>query len=151
MTKSQRPIIEPRLIVNGADAAIEFYRRAFDAQVVSRFADPSGFIVHAELNVFGATISLAEEKRDWGNLSPSEIECSPVLLRLSVADADAVASKMVAAGAQTIITVHDQFYGMREGRLRDPFGHLWIVSQLLEALSDEEIRRRLRGASAESK
>ena len=147
MTQPSRPILEPRLIIKGVAEAIAFYKRAFDAREVSRFADPNrdGFIIHAELNVFGATISLAEEKADWGNLSPSAIEASPVLLRVSVDDADAVAAKMIAAGAEVIIPVNDQFYGMREGRLRDPFGHLWIVSQLLEALSDEEVQRRIAG------
>ena len=29
----------------------------------------------------------------------------------------------------------DRFYGHREGRFRDPFGHLWILSAIVEALT----------------
>ena len=47
------------------------------------------------------------------------------------------------AGAKVLIPVDDQFYGYRAGRIEDPFGHVWIVSQLIEPLSQEEMQRRL--------
>ena len=36
----------------------------------------------------------------------------------------------------------DQFYGERGGRLRDPFGQQWMLSQRIEQLSREEMERR---------
>lgn len=145
MKKKPAYKLEPRLIVKGAAEAIDFYQRALDAEEVNRFADAKlgGLIVHAELSVHGATITLADEHEGYGNLSPTALKGTPVLLHLCVDDADAVGSKMVAAGAEVVIPIADQFYGAREGRLRDPFGHLWIVSQPLEELSVEEVQKRV--------
>jgi uncharacterized glyoxalase superfamily protein PhnB len=50
---------------------------------------------------------------------------------------------MIEAGAAIVFPIDDQFYGKREGRLRDPFGHLWIISQPLEELLAEEIQARM--------
>lgn len=46
-----------------------------------------------------------------------------------------------------IIPIEARHYSPREGRLRDPFGHLWIVSQAGEELAKEEVEGRIdRGA-----
>lgn len=58
-----------------------------------------------------------------------------IIPRLVVADA--VWAAMVAGGAEEVYPLADQFYGRREGRLRDPFGHLWIVGQLRDAEPEE--------------
>lgn len=64
-----------------------------------------------------------------------------------VPDADAVGQAMEAGGAEVIIPIEARYYGPREGRLRDPFGHLWILSQAGEDLSPEEVQDRIdRGA-----
>lgn len=36
---------------------------------------------------------------------------------------------MLAEKAEIVIPIKDRPYGKREGRLCDPFGHLWILSQ----------------------
>jgi PhnB protein len=64
-------------------------------------------------------------------------------LRLTVTDADSVGRAMEAGGAQVIVPIEARYYGPREGRLRDPFGHLWIVSQGCEGLSKEEVQQRI--------
>lgn len=64
-------------------------------------------------------------------------------LQLTVDDANAVGAKLESLGAKVIFPISDQFYGERAGRFEDPFGHLWIISQMLEELSDEEIQRRV--------
>ena len=58
-------------------------------------------------------------------------------------DADSVGRAMEAGGAQVIVPIEARYYGPREGRLRDPFGHLWIVSQGCEGLSKEEVQKRI--------
>jgi len=137
--------LHPHLIVKDAAKAIEYYIRVFDAKEVARYADPNlgGMIVYAELTVGGAKFTLAEEHREWHNLSPHALNGSAVMLMLSVDDADAVAARMQEAGAQVVFPINDQFYGKREGRLMDPFGHLWILSQPIEALSHAEIQKRV--------
>ncbi len=38
----------------------------------------------------------------------------------------------VAAGARVLFPLADHDYGYRQGRLVDPFGHMWTVSTKLE-------------------
>jgi PhnB protein len=48
----------------------------------------------------------------------------------------------VAAGAEVIYPLEDQFYGERAGSLRDPFGHQWMLSQRVEHVSTDELAIR---------
>ena len=140
MNRAQR--LFPRLVVPDAATAIAFYEEELGATELVRYADPSGTVVHAELQIGDDVFSLTED--DGGpNRAPASLGGSPLLLTLVVDDAHAVGRAMVAAGASVVIPVDDRYYGRREGRLRDPAGHLWIVSQDAEDLSDEEIRRRM--------
>jgi PhnB protein len=41
-----------------------------------------------------------------------------------------------------IYPLEDQFYGERGGRLRDPFGQQWMMSQHIEDVSPEQMSRR---------
>ncbi len=127
--------IQPRLVVDDAASAIEFYVTALKAEELSRFAMPSGEIVNADIRIGDATFSLTEADGSI-NRSPTQLGGSPLLLTLSVDDADAVSDAMVAAGAEVMIPIDDRFYGRREGRLQDPAGHLWIVSQYLHEPPD---------------
>ena len=54
-----------------------------------------------------------------------------MILALDVDDADAVGKAMIAAGATVVYPIQDREYGARGGRLADPFGHLWMISQPL--------------------
>lgn len=142
MTAPRTLRLIPSLVVAGATRAIEFYQQALDARVLSCFADSKrgGHVVHAELAIGEALFYLSDEARDWHNHAPSSLGGSPVILRLEVADVDAVAARMQAAGATVIFPVADQFYGERAGRLRDPFGHIWLLSQRLREMTDAEIQ-----------
>ena len=134
--------LTPRLIVANADGALAFYQSAFGAEILECYRDSTGTVVHAALRFESVLIALAEAAPGHGNHGPVGLGGSPVLLSLSVEDADALGQRMVDVGAEVLIPIEDRAYGKREGRLRDPFGHLWILSQTLEALSPEEIRRR---------
>jgi PhnB protein len=143
--KKTLPRLQTHLIVAGAARAIAFYEKALGAKEVVRFADEKlgGLIVHAELAIGEMHFTLAEENREWHNVGPLALGGSPVVLTLEVENADAAGERMVNEGAKVVFPIADQFYGKREGRLQDPFGHLWIVSQTLEQLSSEEIQRRV--------
>jgi PhnB protein len=132
----------PCLIVRDASRAIDFYKRAFGATELMRLADPStGKLWHAEVRIGDAPIAIADEDPDY-NLSPQSLGGSPVIVQVYVDDVDAVASQAVAAGAQVVFPVADQFYGDRAGRLADPFGHIWIVATHKEDVPIDEMRRR---------
>jgi PhnB protein len=132
-----------RIFVRGAVEAIEFYKRAFGATEVGRHADPSGKIVNAEIKIGDSIISLAEETPEWGNHSPQSLGGATAIITLNVADADVVWDQAMSAGAKVIFPIEDQFYGYRQGRLEDPFGHLWIISTQIEDVSPDEMNRRM--------
>lgn len=134
--------VTPALTVKNTPAALEFYRRVFDAEEILRLTAPDGTIVHAELRIGDSIVMFGEENAEWGNLSPETLGGSPVALNLYVRDADATVRQAVEAGATVLIPVEDQFYGDRSGRVRDPFGHLWIVSTRRETMSPTEMQRR---------
>lgn len=137
--------IEPHLIVKNAPRALEFYKTALGAKEKMRLADPKldGLIVCAELYFGESMISVSEEHAEWNNFGPKKLGGTPVALTLFVADPDAVADRAVELGAELVYPIKDQFYGYRQGRIRDPFGHEWILSKKLEDLSVEEMQKRM--------
>jgi PhnB protein len=116
----------PRLVVAGAAAAIDCYARVFGASEAERYAGQDGKIVHAELAIGDARLTLKDE--DGTDRAPTSAGGSPVLLMLQVDDADAVAERMVASGGTVVFPVSDTAHG-RGGRVADPFGHIWMISQ----------------------
>jgi uncharacterized glyoxalase superfamily protein PhnB len=50
--------------------------------------------------------------------------------------------RAVAAGATMVMPPTDQFYGERSCRLRDPFGHAWLLGHSIEKVDPEEMQRR---------
>ena len=144
MSDANLPSLAPYLTVIDARAAIEFYQQAFGAvETGPRLTAPDGVIMHAELSSGGGSVMLAEHVPDFGTFEPRSLGGTPVRLSLQVDDADAVVAAATAAGATVVIPVEDQFYGHRAGRVEDPFGHVWIISQVFEALSAEEMQRRM--------
>lgn len=136
--------VVPYIGVRNADEAIAFYVAAFGAEHIGpTLRDPEGNIVHTEIRIGGSVVMMADENPDFGNVSPETLGDTPVRFSLEIDDADAVAEQAVAAGAELVIPVEDQFYGYRSGRLRDPFGYLWILSQKLEDLTEEEMQERM--------
>ena len=132
----------PYLIVNGADAAIAFYKKAFNASEVVRLADPGGKVMHAELRIGGTPLMLADEFPDMGYRSPRSWGGSPVSILLYVADVDAQFGRAIAAGASVTLGLADQFDGDRRGTLTDPFGHVWLLATKKQVISNEELQRR---------
>lgn len=133
----------PALRFKSAAKAIEFYKRAFDAQEIMRFENEGG-IGHAELMIAGSMIFLGEEWPEGGRLSAETLGSTPITIELAVPDVDAFVDHAVEAGAKVIRPVSDQFYGYRQGTLLDPFGYVWGVSTLTEEMSLEEMHRRFR-------
>lgn len=118
----------PYLIVKDAARAIEFYKRAFGAVEVVRLEGADGRVAHCEIKIGDASILLADEWEGVGATSPSALRGSPVIIHLLVDDVDAIGKRAINAGAEVIFPVADQPYGERAGRLRDPFGHMWLIA-----------------------
>ncbi|MGH3795880.1 MAG: VOC family protein [Pseudonocardiaceae bacterium] len=139
--------VTARLIVADGDAAIDFYRRAFAAeQVGEAFSAPGGGqLIHAELRIGDAIVMLTEDGGDPHAPARSPRSTGGVVTAIMATywpDVDAAWQRAVAAGAEVIYPLADQFYGERGGRLRDPFGQQWMLSQRIEDVSSEEMARR---------
>jgi PhnB protein len=116
----------PMLAVHDCAGAIEFYKKAFDAVEVGERYPWEGKIGHAEVTIGGALIMLADEFPNH-NASPRQLGGTPVILHLSVTDVDATTAQAVDAGADLLRAPEDQPYG-RISKLRDPFGHVWMLN-----------------------
>ncbi|HET7700734.1 MAG TPA: VOC family protein [Candidatus Limnocylindria bacterium] len=121
--------LTPMLTVRNAADAIDFYGRALGAREVGpRSTSPSGQIV-AELELEGQRFFVVDENVSAQNLSPETLRGTTVRFSLIVDDPDAVARRAVNAGASVVFPVEDQPYGMRQGRVADPFGHHWLIGR----------------------
>jgi PhnB protein len=118
----------PMLSLRNAARAIDFYVRAFGARELSRVSSPEARVV-ALLAIDDAEFGVVDEAPQVGNLSPETLGGTSVRISIYVADPDAVAQRAVDAGAELIFPVEDQPYGMRQGRVRDPFGHHWLIGR----------------------
>lgn len=132
----------PYLTITDAAAALDFYKRAFDATEVMRMTTPDGKVGHAEIRIGDSAIMLSDEFPEMDARSPQRIGGSPVMIHLYVDDADAFVKRAVEAGAQLQRPVEDQFYGDRAGKLADPFGHLWWIATHVEDVPPQEIEKR---------
>jgi PhnB protein len=134
--------VTPYLCISGASDAIEFYKAAFDAEELMRIPSPDGSIGHAEIKIEGSHIMLSAENVEMNFHSPKSIGGTPVHIYLYVEDVDRIFAQAVAAGAEALMPLEDQFWGDRTGTLVDPFGHRWYVSTHREDLTQEEIGAR---------
>ena len=134
--------VTPYLAVDDAAAALEFYKQAFGARERMRMPAPGGKVGHAEIEIGGSCIMLADEYPDMDFRSPKAFGGTPVSLHLYVENVDAVAKQAVAAGAKELRPVKDQFYGDRTGTVQDPFGHVWHLATHKEDLAPDELKRR---------
>lgn len=112
-------------------AAVDFYARAFGAlEEGERLVAPDGPQV-AILAIGGQRFGLATEAPELGTPSPETAGGTTVRISLHVDDPDAVQAQAVEAGAVELFAVVDQPYGLRQGRVVDPFGHHWLIGRPL--------------------
>jgi PhnB protein len=136
--------VTPRLVVRDGAAAIAFYGRAFGAQELgARFTGPGGELIHAEILIGDSVVMITEDAVDGPVRSPERLSgMVTCVMSLYWEDVDAAWERAVSAGAEVMYPLEDQFYGERGGRLRDPFGQQWMMSQHIEDVSPQEMSRR---------
>ena len=129
--------ITPYLMVRDADASIEFYKRAFGAELPSpAMKGPDGKVAHAELKVGDSRLMIGAQ------MGKAPAPTDAMHLYLYVPDADAVYKRALAAGAKSTVEMTDQFYGDRSGCVKDPDGHQWWIATHKEDLSQAELEKR---------
>jgi PhnB protein len=95
--------------------------------------------MNAEIEIEGARLVLADEVPEIGSTSPQNSSGTSVVLDLHVADADTIFQRALDHGAEEIYPLEDQFYGDRAGRVRDPFGHHWIIATRVRNVPQDEM------------
>jgi PhnB protein len=134
--------VTPSIIVAGADRALEFYKKALGAEELMRFPGPDGKIMHAEMKIGDSLIMLGDEMPEHGGRGPTSYGGTPVSFFVYGDNVDQAWQRAVAAGAEVVMPLANQFWGDRSGCLKDPFGHNWWLSQHIEDLTPEEMGQR---------
>src|SRR5258705_5791656 len=104
------------ITIKGCNEAIEFYKKAFGATEKGRLLMPDGKIGHAEIEIEGSLLMMADENIEWGNKSPLTIGGNPMSFGLYVKDIDAIYQKALDAGGISVMAIEDMFYGDRVGQ-----------------------------------
>ena len=136
----------PNLVVDDGVAAIDFYERAFGAEVQTRL-EAGGMLVHAALRIGDSLVTVCDAMPAHGFVAPSGDAWS-AFITLYVEDADAVNARALEAGATQINAIEDHIHGDRAGSVRDPFGHRWAIATHIEDVSEAEMARRMQGAAS---
>jgi PhnB protein len=134
--------VAPYLFVDGAIAAIDFYKRAFGAVEHGMMQTPDGKVAHAEIKIGDTVVRLCDPLPMFEAKTPGQLGGTSVELFLWVEDVDGAVRTAEAAGATVKAPPENQFWGDRLARLTDPFGHHWLIASHMEDLSPEEIETR---------
>lgn len=132
--------VTPQLVCRGAERALEFYKNAFGAEILSVSKDDKLKIMNAQIKIGDSMLMVVDEFPEWHCLSPLSLNGTPVTLHIYTTDADAAFAKAVAAGAQVKMPLMDAFWGDRYGQVSDPYGHKWSIATHKQNLTQEEIR-----------
>ena len=115
----------PFLSIEGANAAIEFYKKAFGAIETHRDMNDDGTVRHAQFRIDDAHFMISDYNPKFTFVTSTTQNRTPgISIFLYVPDADATYNTALAAGAKSVMAMSDQHYG-RTGGLQDPYGILW--------------------------
>lgn len=119
----------PQLFIKSGITDISFYEKAFGAVELRRFTNDDGSIHVAELSIDGAVFQFHEETKRNNLLSPQNINATTVIIGLFVEDVDTIMKNAINAGATVLSPAQDYDYGYRQGQIKDPFGHIWMIEK----------------------
>lgn len=129
MNTIHEAIFAPQLYIRSGVRDISFYSKAFGAVELRRWTNDDGSIHVAELSINDALFHIHEQTPRNSQFSPEQLNGTTVLIGLLVGDVDAVMNKAIAAGATITSPAQDYDYGYRQGELKDPFGHHWMIEK----------------------
>ncbi|MDB5459606.1 MAG: hypothetical protein JWO72_1347 [Caulobacteraceae bacterium] len=115
------------LQVDGALKAVDFYQRAFGAELAMAYPpDDKGRTMHAHVYINGSSVMLSDPYPEHGVPLEKPAGYSLMILTSSI---DADYQKAVDAGCTPTMPPADMFWGDRYGQLKDPFGVTWAMNQ----------------------
>jgi PhnB protein len=128
--------ITPNIVVDDAEEAVAFFKRAFGATETFRLTLPNGKITHCELKLGDSVLNIGESMEGW--------PAHGLVAQIYVENSDELFKRAINAGATEIMPMTDMFFGSREGRITDPFGSVWTIATLKEEVAPEEMQRRMK-------
>ena len=132
--------LTPHLTVKNAERAIDFYQKAFGAQVLGVNRMPDNRVMHALLKIGDSMLMLNDEFPEFGGSRAAE-QGAGITIHLYVDKVDDVFQKAVSAGATQKMPLMDQFWGDRYGQVIDPFGVRWSLATHIKDMSPEEMQK----------
>jgi PhnB protein len=136
--------VTPQLTLDNAAEAIDWYKRAFDAEELGRAVGADGKILHAEMRIGNSRIMVNDAM--MGGKGPLAMGGSPASLWIYVENCDALFNRAVGAGGTVAFggmgAMADQFWGDRSGTIDDPHGYRWTIASHKEDLAPEELKTR---------
>ena len=133
--------VTPYLTCKNTAQAIDFYKSVFGATEIMRMGSPDGKIGHAELKIGDSHIFLSDEFPGM-NVAPTPGVKNACGMFIYLENVDDVFKRAVASGAKVDMPLENQFWGDRYGKITDPFGHNWGLSQHVEDVAPAEMERR---------
>jgi PhnB protein len=141
-------VVIPRLVCRDPAAAIDFCTEALGAIELSRRPGPDGTVAHALMTIGPAMIMIEGEWPTLPSRAPSADGSSPVVIFVYVHDVDKTVERAIAAGAQVLVPLQDQFWGDRIAWIMDPSGHVWTLATRIEETTAQERTDRWSAALA---
>ncbi|MEO7046111.1 MAG: VOC family protein [Ferruginibacter sp.] len=128
--------VTPWIISPSSANLIEFLKAAFKAEEIpnSRIKNEDGVIINVVVKIGNARVKLFDSREGWAP--------TPSFLNLYVEDVEDVYQKALELGAISVTNITTLYFGEKVCRILDPFGNLWWITQRIEEIEPEEIRRR---------
>ena len=112
--------VSPYLIVSGASATIDFLTQVFGATEIRRFPDPGGKLMHAEVRIDDTVVMLADGAEGWPPI--------PSYVHVYVKDVDAIYTRALAAGAESVQEPVKKADEDKRGGVKDAGGTTWWIA-----------------------
>lgn len=117
----------PYLSIDGAAKAVEFYKKAFGAELaMMQPVDDKGRTMHAHLYINGSSVMLSDFYPEHGH---PVVPVQGFNIMLPTKQIDAYYKRAIDAGCTATMPPEDMFWGDRYGQLKDPFGVTWAMNQ----------------------
>ncbi len=133
--------LTPHITVRDASGAIEFYKKALNAQVLHVSKMPDGKVMHASLKIGDSILMLNDEFPEWGGATAPRGEAPGFAIHVYVENVDKIFPQAIAAGAVAKMPLMDQFWGDRYGTLVDPYGFKWALATHVRDVSPAEMEK----------
>ncbi len=122
------PRVSPYLIVEPAEAAIDFMLTVLGGTEVRRHLTPEGRVMHAEVRIGDSLVMVGGANPEWPAV--------PAALHVYVDDVDATYTQALAAGATSVSAPETKPYGDRSAYVKDAAGTIWFISTHVEDVAE---------------